>query len=275
MDPVSPKLRVLLVEDFSKQWEKLHEDFEALSWIVTRGYNSEDAKQKIEEARKTKSKFDILVIDCGLDSISDRGVNLAITFADLDPNQRILVYTIQPASDRMDYMLICRKLSSRSISFMYLSGGDEEAITLEEAIWATWKGFLIFSPTPTHYLPKAIPKEPDPLNQKSWDVLRSLNQTLGDRKRVSHDLEMTMTALKWRINSKIKPILASRIFGVEMAQKMGYYSLGITDDDDDDTPQTHLRQEAAYDAQNEDNLDFNDKHLIAWYKENRVKYCRE
>ncbi len=60
-----------------------------------------------------------------------------------------------------------------------------------------------------------------------------------------------------------------------MAQKMGYYSLGITDDDDDDTPQTHLRQEAAYDAQNEDNLDFNDKHLIAWYKENRVKYCRE
>ena len=102
MDPVSPKLRVLLVEDFSKQWEKLHEDFEALSWIVTRGYNSEDAKQKIEEARKTKSKFDILVIDCGLDSISDRGVNLAITFADLDPNQRILVYTIQPASDRMD-----------------------------------------------------------------------------------------------------------------------------------------------------------------------------
>lgn len=274
MDLISAKLRILLVEDFSKQWEKLHDDFERLNWSVTRGYNSEDAKKRVEEAQKTKDKFDVLAVDCGLDSISDGGVTLAITFADFDPNQRILVYTIQPASDRMDYMLIVRKLSSRSISFIYLSGGDEEAITLEEAIWATWKGFLIFSPTPTHYLPKAIPKEPDPLNQKSWDVLRALSQRSGDRRRVVHELEMTMTALKWRINMKIKPILAPSIFGVVMAQKMGYYSLGIIDDDD--VPQTHLRQETAHEAQQDDeDLDFTDKHLIAWYKENRVRYCRE
>lgn len=272
MDPASQKLSILLVEDTKKQWEKYRDDFESLKWTVTRAHDSDDAEQRLAEVATKKNNFNVLVIDCEINGISDRGVYLAIKLADLNPNQRILVYTAKPPSDRMDYALIVRKLSSRGVSFMYLSGGDEEEISLEEAIWATWKGFLIFSPTPTHYFPLAIPKEPDPLNQASWDILRALSQVSDERRQVAHDLNTSLPAVKWRINRKIKPILAARIFGAVIAQKMGYFSPDISDDGEFFN---HEESKAdIVDAQDK-NMAFTDKHLIAWYKENRVKYCRE
>jgi len=85
---------------------------------------------------------------------------------------------------------------------------------------------------------------------------------------------MKLPTVNWRISKKIMPMLAPLIFGVETAEKMGYYSLNTTGHDETSAPEDPQQNEIQA-REDEEAAALTDKTLIAWYKENRVRYCRK
>lgn len=115
-------------------------------------------------------------------------------------------------------------------------------MSLEEAIWATWKGFVIFSPTPAHYLPDAIPTLPDPLDEDDWKLLKALAETDNSPSEAAPRIERKEDTVKYRMDNRIIPALRALMPGFRESEKGSVYE----------------RAQA-----------------IIWYKEHRVRYCRE
>ena len=236
--------RLLLVEDHTLSAEALKGRLENTGWQVMIANYDQDAYYRIEMAAKEGFSFDIFAIDLGLKPIVDKpekGLHLALELRQRFDRHPILAYTSQGPS-AFDYALVLRQLLSARISFIYLRPMDD-GIAFEEMIEIVYSGNTILSPTPASYLPLAIPTTPDPLRDNYWQAFKLLNEG-KTYAQVAADLERGPEAIQHWVN-EMRDILEPFILDEEIQQE----------------------------KTTNDRIQLED--LKSWYRNNRVKYCRD
>lgn len=235
---------LLLVEDQSSEAEILNRYLKEAGWQVTRANDRQDALYRIAEASKRGEEFDFFAIDLGLPPLdedhAEEGVRLAIELRERFGNHPILAYTAQ-GHKTIDYDLVLRQLLSARVSFIYRRRRDER-LSFAEVAEIVNKGYLVISPTPADYLPLAIPSTPDPLSDKHWQALKLLNEG-KTYAQVGKEMDRGPEAIQKWVN-EMREALARFILPADLV-----------------------------DAQNGGNIQLED--LTNWYRNNRVKYCRE
>jgi DNA-binding NarL/FixJ family response regulator len=236
--------RLLLVEDHALSAEALKGRLVSNGWQVTIANYDQDAFYRIEMAKKEGYEFDIFAIDLGLQPVPDKpekGLKLALSLRENYENHPILAYTSQ-GPRAFDYALILRQLLVARISFIYLRPTDD-GIAFEEMVAIAFTGNTIISPTPASYLHLTIPTSPDPLRENFWQALKLLNEG-KTYTQVASELKRGPEAIQNWVN-EMRDILRPSILG-------------------NDTP---VEQNNGERIQLED--------LKNWYRNNRVKYCRD
>jgi CheY-like chemotaxis protein len=237
--------RLLLVEDQFSEADILSNYLKEAGWQVTRANDRQDAFYRIDEASKRGEEFDFFAIDLGLPPLdedhAEEGVRLAVELRQRFENHPILAYTAQ-GHKTIDYDLVLRQLLVARISFIYRRRRDER-ISFAEVVGIVDKGYLVISPTPADYLPLAIPSMPDPLSDKHWQALKLLNEG-KTYAQVGKEIDRSPEAVQNWVN--------------EMRETLACFILpqGIED-----------VQSSSGSIQLED--------LTNWYRNNRVKYCRD
>jgi DNA-binding response OmpR family regulator len=236
--------RLLLVEDQLSEADILSKYLKEAGWQVTRANDRQDAFYRIKEASKRGEKFDFFAIDLGLPPLdedhAEEGVRLAVELRERFEEHPILAYTAQ-GHKTIDYDLVLRQLLVARISFIYRRRRDER-LSFAEVVQIVNEGYLVISPTPAAYLPLAIPSTPDPLSDKHWQALKLLNED-KTYAQVGKELDRSPEAIQKWVN-EMRDALAPFILPADLV-----------------------------DAQNSEAIQLED--LKIWYRNNRVKYCRE
>lgn len=239
------KKRLLLVEDQNTEANILIKYLEESGWQVTKANDRRDAFFRIDEAHKRGEEFDFFAIDLGLPPLdednAEEGVRLAVELRQRFEDRPILAYTAQ-SRKTIDYDLVLRQLLVARISFIYRRRRDER-MSFENVVDVVNKGYLVISPTPVEYLPMAIPSTPDPLSDKHWQALKLLNKG-KTYSQVGQEMDRSPEAVQNWVG-EMREALASLIL----------------EESDEEFPYNSGR------IQLED--------LTNWYRNNRVKYCRE
>ncbi len=236
--------QLLLVEDHSLSAEALKRGLEKKEWVVTVAKYDQDAYYRIDMASKEGFEFDLFAIDLGLKPIVDKpekGLNLALALRERYDRHPILAYTSQ-GPRAFDYALVLRKLLAARISFIYLRPMDD-GIAFEEMVEIANSGNTIISPTPTSYLPLAIPTTPDPLRENYWQALKLLNEG-KTYAQVASELKRGPETIQNWVN-EMRDILEPFILVEEIPEE-----------------ETTFERIQLEDLKN-------------WYRNNRVKYCRD
>jgi len=236
--------RLLLVEDQFSEADILSNYLKEAGWQVTRANDRQDAFYRIDEAGKRGEEFNFFAIDLGLPPLdedhAEEGVRLAVELRERFEDRPILAYTAQ-GHKTIDYDLVLRQLLVARISFIYRRRRDER-LSFAEVVEIVDKGYLVISPTPADYLPLAIPSTPDPLGDKHWQALKLLNEG-KTYAQVGKEMDRGPEAIQKWVN-EMREALARFILPADLV-----------------------------DAQNGGNIQLED--LTNWYRNNRVKYCRE
>ncbi len=237
--------RLLLIEDQSSQAETLTRSLKENGWNVTRAYDRQDTFFRIEQASRRQEQFDFFAVDLGLPPLdedhAEEGIRLAIELRERFENYPILAYTAQ-GHKTIDYDLVLRQLLVARISFIYCRRRDER-ISFAEVVEIVNKGYLVISPTPADYLPLAIPSTPDPLSDKQWQTLKLLNEG-KTYAQMGKEMDRTSESIQNWIGD-IRDALAPFILPADMGD-------------------IHNSRETIQ-----------LKDLTNWYRNNRVKYCRD
>lgn len=236
--------QLLLVEDHALSAEALKGRLENNGWQVTIANYDQDAYYRIDTAAREGVYFDLFAIDLGLKPIVDKpekGLQLALALRQHFDRHPILAYTSQ-GPRAFDYALVLRQLLSARISFIYLRPMDD-GIAFEDMVEIVHAGNTIISPTPASYLNLAIPTTPDPLRHNYWQALKLLNEG-KTYAQVAKALERGPEAIQHWVN-EIRDILEPFILAEEIQeQKSSIERIQLED-------------------------------LKSWYRNNRVKYCRD
>lgn len=236
--------RLLLVEDHALSADALKSRLENKGWQVIVANYDQDAYYRIDTAAREGVYFDLFAIDLGLKPIVDKpekGLNLALTLRQQFERHPILAYTSQ-GPRAFDYALVLRQLLSARISFIYLRPMDD-GIAFEDMVEIVHSGNTIISPTPATYLPLAIPTTPDPLRQNYWQALKLLNEG-KTYAQVAAALERGPEAIQHWVN-EMRDILEPFILGEDFQEEKSFIERIQLED------------------------------LKSWYRNNRVKYCRD
>lgn len=193
---------VLLVEDIHMQYISIKHELEAAGWRVSRAEDAESAIRSLTFLENEATPVDVLAIDLGLppriDDLMSGGLVLIERIRQQNTRLPILAYTSIPPRD--DYAFIAARLLAYRASFVYLRPlkGD---VTLASLLQLTRQEFVLFSPAPADYLPRAIATRPDPLGELQWQTLRFLSENLTYRQIAEATAAAGPDTVKARINT--------------------------------------------------------------------------
>lgn len=169
---------LLLVEDSQRQYLGLKVEIERAGWHIIHCYDVEQALYDYDRHLKSDNPVGIVALDLGLPPATEEplrsGLKLAKMLRARNADLPILAYTLrQHLPKKVPYDVILAELLPLRISFLYLR--RMENIDMGDLLELVWQYFVIFSPGPADYLPRAVPRGPDPFTDEDlWETLAKL-----------------------------------------------------------------------------------------------------
>lgn len=239
----TPAKKILLVEDHQLVVESFQTRCDQDGYEIVHAGDKQHARMRLDSLKKNES-FAVTLIDCGLPEGTRAGVELAAELRARDPEMKIVVYTLQSATD-LPFDLVVRQLLALGVSFLNVNPTDNIYEDLTKILYFAERGYVMQSSTPAKFLNRAIAVEPDPLKVKHWQLLKLLNEGVS-RKEAAGKVSISQdTVPDWL--DEIKVALTDRIQTQHAS-------------DPDSEHESYA-------------IEFND--LLIWYRENWVKYCHE
>jgi DNA-binding NarL/FixJ family response regulator len=201
------EITVLLVEDSTLQLKAMQNEFKEKGWNVIYAQDVNAALFQVEKVGKEGGRIDVAAIDLGIppgiDDPIDGGIKLIKKLRDNPETKslKILAYT-SAGPKEFDYSLILRNLLALQTSFISLRGEKVDFASLLEFVWM---GYVFVSPSSANFLSKSIAEHPDPLDNRQWETLKSLDQDKSLTK-IADDMGLTVEGVKARL-PKIKEAL--------------------------------------------------------------------
>lgn len=201
------KITVLLVEDSNIQLKALQNEFKEKGWDIVYAQDVNSALFEVERMTKEGRQIDVAAIDLSIPPVIDDPISGGIRLIrKLRKNPstnsiKVLAYT-SAGPKEFDYSLVLRNLLTLRASFISLRG---EQVNLTSLLEFVWMGYVFISPTPVNFLPKSIAEHPDPLDNRQWETLKSLDQERSLTK-IADDMGLTVEGVKARL-PKIKDAL--------------------------------------------------------------------
>lgn len=163
---------LLLVEDSRRQYAAIKLELENTPWKIVRCDDMPTALHTYDQGEKSGAPIEIVALDLGLPPDRDNplkaGLTLAKTLRQRDSDLPILAYTsISPNAAPFD--LLVAELLPLRISFIYLRSSDEPGMA--QMLDLVWRDYVLLSPGPADFLPRAVAEKPNPLNDQLWETL--------------------------------------------------------------------------------------------------------
>lgn len=202
---------ILLVEDQRYQFAPLSSELKEKGWNVLWAQNVNDGLGELQKARESKAPIDMAAIDLGIppgmDNPLEGGIKLIreIRKTTDGENLPILAYTSLTPKE-FDYSLAVKHLLVMRASFICLRPISDK-VNFTDLIESSWLGYVVIAPQPADFLSKAIPDQPDPLDDHHWETLALLQRQLT-YSQMAHEMKISVEAVKARV-SRIKEILIS------------------------------------------------------------------
>lgn len=172
---LTPKYRLLLVEDSKREYDALRAEMEQNNWQVMRAVDVDDAPYQLGLAEK--QGIDAMAIDLGLPPAPEEPEKSGLPLIQKIRQQRrslpILAYTILPARS-FSVEKVARKLLMLNVSFAFIKFTGETD-SFARLLELTRLGYVILSKDVANLLPYAIADRPDPLDADHWSVLKYLS----------------------------------------------------------------------------------------------------
>lgn len=233
---LTPKYRLLLVEDSRREYDALRAEMEQNNWQVMRAVDVDDAPYQLDLAERQGITIDAMAIDLGLPPAPDEPEKSGLPLIQKIRQQRrslpILAYTTLPAR-LFSVEKVARKLLTLNVSFAFIKFTGETD-SFARLLELTRLGYVILSKDVANLLPYAIADRPDPLDADHWSVLKYLS------------MDYTHDEIAQKLNIA-KGTVANRLERIRELLTEAYPTEDFTNADD----------------------------LSRWYNTHKVRYCRE